>query len=164
MFTRACPPHTQTTQKTSVWVIWPKITTGKQLSKPHVYQGKTEPLCKNIKPLRENQQPQPRCGHTFSTTQPLRKFWHKIGTTMWSPCLSVLFPSNQQHTEPLLTKTMYIRVSPHKRTHITTVWAHTCTVYTESNCQGPMFIRGSPYKTTHIPQLSGHHVYKGFPI
>ena len=51
-----------------------------------------------------------------------------------------------------------------------------CTLL-ENNFQGPMFIRGSPYKTTHIAtvwalittvyttekQLSGPHVYIGFP-
>ena len=63
-----------TTQTTRIRVIWPKITTGKQVSKPHVYQGKTEPLRKKITPLPENQQAQPHCGHTFSITQPFRKF------------------------------------------------------------------------------------------
>ena len=98
------PPTTQTT---SVWVIWPKITTGKQLSKPYVYQYKTEPLRKNIKPLRENQQPPPHCGHTFSTTQPIRNFWHEIKTTMWSPCLwkttfkALCLSGYYGHTQPL---------------------------------------------------------------
>ena len=43
-------------------------------SKLHVYQSKTELLRKNIKPLPENEQSQSHCGHTFSTTQPFRKF------------------------------------------------------------------------------------------
>ena len=81
---------------------------------------------------------------------------------------------------------------PYNTTHITTVWAHTTTVWAdettvwvnspvktllENNFQGSTFIKGSPYNIPHITtvcahtitvyttgkQLSGPHVYKGFP-
>ena len=114
---------------------------------------------------------------TLSQPQPIRKFCHEIATTISPPCLSGVFPSNQQHTKPLLTRTMCLSGSthktthttieystgkqlsephgyqgfPHKTTHITSVWAQT-SLWTllESNFQGTIFIRDSPYKTTHI--------------
>ena len=83
---------------------------------------------------------------------------------------------------------MFIRGSPYKTTHITTVWAHTTTVYpTGKQLSGPRVYQGRPPPPPHNTNnhcvsrrnhcvgqflcknllennFQGPHVYKGFPL
>ena len=147
--------HTQTT----VWVIWPQITTGTHLSEPHVYQGFSLHSTNN-----NYVDTQPLCGLIHLNLH----YWN---STIRTPCLSgVLPPQHKQQLcrrkQPLcglihlklemennIQGPMFIRVNPpqHKKTTLwtrtTTAWVYSPQITTKNNIQGPMFIRGSPSTT-----------------
>ena len=147
--------------------MWAHTTTlyptGKQLSGPRVYQGRPPPPPHNTN------------NHCVSRRN------HCVGQFL---CKNLL---ENNCLGPHVYKGF-----PYNTTHITTVWAHTTTVWAdettvwvnspvktllENNFQGSTFIKGSPYNIPHITtvcahtitvyttgkQLSGLHVYKGFP-
>ena len=129
---------------------------GKQLSGPHVYKGfhqRTTPLCGYTQPLctvLENFQ-----GHIVNKGFPIYK--------------------NIHFQDP-----MFIRGSPYKTAHITTVWAHTTMSHIttlwayatntllnfdgpmENNCQGPILIRVSSIwmkAENHFVNRHNHYVH-----
>ena len=142
-----------------------KSTTHRSIvNKDHVYshtKQHTQPLCEHTQPLYTLME------SNFQGPVFIRGFPYKTThiTNVWAP-------------ENNFRGTMFIRGSPYKTTHITTMWAHSTYTLLKGNFQGPMFIRVSSYKTTHVTtvcaltttvyitgkQLSGPHVYKGFPL
>ena len=133
-----------------MWVIGPENTTKNQFSEPHVQQGpppttQTSTLWAHTTSVWVN-------GHQNTTRNPLsepmftkpRPLKHKQQLRGHSQRLCTLLESNFQ--DP-----MFLRVSPYKTTHITSLWAHTTAVWVNE-----------PQNTTGT-HLSQPHIHQGPP-
>ena len=145
MFIRCFPYNT--THITTVWAhTTNQYTTGKQLSGPMFF--KRFPCSPN------------KTTH-MTTVWVLTTTVHLIGT-VWTYTTNTLLESNFQapnYWKTTFRTPCFSRVSlfPYKRTHMTTMWALTTTMYlTGKLLSGPHVYKGIPYKITHIATVWVH--------